>query len=375
MLDSDDAVSTDLLAGLLQVVADAGGWLHPAARLVARDRQLSVHSAAEDGQPLLHVPRAALVRVGRVEWAVSDGAVIPAGFDDSIDGAELEALFLLTGLLNQCGKLPELMRVHPLLAPDLPADLVASVQKLRPSFGSARPDPVSLLWSTRCFRVSFDDAPAEPVAVPILELMNHRTGSAIARPAQGGFDVETRTGDNDECFLDYGRDRDAISMALVYGFADASAQLAHSAPLDIEVPGVGRVLISSCGRNRTGELLPVMAHATSEGLTINRLTFGAQCAPEHELARATDWSLERATAVVDAVRQANIGCLEDVMRTARAADSSAAAATLGTAAGIQQAIFTERSWGSQPPAPIADGEFAVECISEDDVDLGQWRGR
>ena len=52
MLDSDDPVTSDLLGGLLELLADGGGWLYPGARLVARDGHLSVHSSAEPGELL-----------------------------------------------------------------------------------------------------------------------------------------------------------------------------------------------------------------------------------------------------------------------------------------------------------------------------------
>ena len=257
MLDSDDPVTTDLLGGLLELLADGGGWFHPGARLVARDGQLSVHASAEPGELLVRIPAELLVRVGRVDWSVRDGFLVPAAIGPEIDGLELEALFVLIGLLNQSGKIPQLLDTHPLLADDLPSHVIDAVSALRPSFGSARPDPVSLLWSTRCFRMSYDGGAAEPVAVPILELLNHHSRGAIAEPANGGFAVPAQVLHDDECFLDYGRDRDAISLAILYGFADTSARCAHSAPIHIEVPGVGEVVVLARGRDKNGELQPM----------------------------------------------------------------------------------------------------------------------
>ena len=369
MLDSDDAVTTDLLGGLLELLADSAGWLHPGARLVARAGQLSVHASAEPDELLVRVPAALLIRVGRVDWSVNDGVLTPAAISPEIVGLELEALFVLIGLLNQTAKIPDLLATHPLLADDLPPRVVEAVSALRPSFGSARPDPVSLLWSTRCFRTSFDGSAPEPVAVPILELMNHHSRGALAEPAAGGFAAQAQALHGDECFLDYGRNRDAISMAVVYGFADASAQCAHSAPLQIDVPGVGLVVVSAHGRNGSGELLPMSVLVEDSQILLNRMTFGNSQAPVSELMAASGLDISVARRIVDSIREANVVLLEEV---SSATSDAPAAVTLRKAAEIQRLVVMNSR---------VDGDFTAkashsvtsEQISEDYFDLGQWR--
>jgi hypothetical protein len=369
VLDSDDAVTTDLLGGLLELLADSAGWLHPGARLVARAGQLSVHASAEPDELLVRVPAALLIRVGRVDWSVNDGVLTPAAISPEIVGLELEALFVLIGLLNQTAKIPDLLATHPLLADDLPPRVVEAVSALRPSFGSARPDPVSLLWSTRCFRKSFDGSAPEPIAVPILELMNHHSRGARAEPAAGGFAAHAQVLHSDECFLDYGRARDAISMAVVYGFADASAQCAHSAPLQIDVPGVGLVVVSAHGRDEYGELLPMSVLMENSQLHISRMTFGNSFAPVNELMSAGGLDVSVARKIVDSIQEANIVLLEGV---SSATSEAPAALTLRKAAEIQRLLIVN--------SPV-EGDFiansthstAKRQISEDHFDLGQWR--
>ena len=377
MLDSDDPVTTDLLGGLLELLADSGGWLHPDARLVARAGQLSVHASAEAGELLVRVPAELLVRVpaellvrvGRVDWSVRDGVLAPAAISPEIGGLELEALFVLIGLLNQSGKIPQLLDTHPLLADDLPPHLVEAVSALRPSFGSARPDPVSLLWSTRCFRTSFDGGAPEPVAVPILELMNHHSRGAVAEPAAGGFAARAQVFQDSECFLDYGRDRDAISMAVVYGFADASSRRAHSAPLQLEVPGVGEVVVSAHGRNESGELMPMNVFANSSQITINRMTFGDSYAPVSELITASGMDVAVSRRIVESIREANIALLENVLT---AASDAPAALTLRKAAEIQRLVVMNSRLDGDFAAVAPQSSTGAE-ISEDTFDLGQWR--
>ena len=369
MLDSDDPVTTDLLGGLLELLADGGGWLHPSARLVARDGQLSVHASVEPGELLVRIPAELLVRVGRVDWSAAGGVLTPAAISPEINGLELEALFLLIGLLNQSGKIADLLGTHPLLAENLSPRLVEAVSALRPSFGSAQPDPVSLLWSTRCFRMSYDGGTAEPVAVPILELMNHHSRGAIAEPANGGFAVQAQVLHDDECFLDYGRDRDAISMAILYGFADTSARCAHSAPLQIEVPGVGEVIVSACGRNENGEQLPMNVIADGAKILINRMTFGDSYAPVTELVAASSRDVAVSRRIVDSIREANIALLQEV---SSAASDAPAAETLRKAAEIQRLLVMNSRVDGDFAAVAAQSLTGAE-ISEDTFDLGQWR--
>ncbi len=369
MLDSDDPATSDLLGGLLELLAEGGGWLHPGARVVARDGHLSVHASAEPGELLLRIPAELLVRVGRVDWSTTNGVLAPAAISPEIDGLELETLFVLTGLLNQSGKIPNLLGTHPLLADDLPPRLIEAVSGLRPSFGSARPDPISLLWSTRCFRKSFDGAAPEPVAVPILELLNHHSRGANAEPTNGGFAVQAQVFHDDECFLDYGRDRDAISMAILYGFADKSAQCAHSAPLQIDVPGVGEVVVSAHGRNENGELMPMIVNGDRAKIFINRMTFGDSFAPVTELVVSSGIDVAVSQRIVDGIREANIALLEAVSTSA---SDTPAAVTLREAADIQRLVVVKSPIDGDFTARSAQSTTAKQ-ISEDYFDLGQWR--
>lgn len=324
-IDADDVVVADLLASTLQLIAEAGGWVHPDVSIVARDGELSLTCLATDAGEIVRVPRAAFVRIGRVAWTDSVEELAFAGFPTDLDDVELELLLVQTALHNRCGKVPWLTRTHPVLASDLSPRLVDAVRAFRPSFRRRRPTAASLLWSTRTFRLPVADGePPEPVALPIVDLLNHHPSGATGRLDPEGFTVSAnRPFGTHECALDYGLERDAIGMAVVYGFADLSSLCAHSAPMSIDVAGVGEVEVAAVGRARDGRLLAPVVREEGGHTHVSHLTF--RPGGRHDLVRQVP------AAIVDSVAQRNLELLSEVGDAARAHDGPAAL-TLAAAA-------------------------------------------
>ena len=149
---------------------------------------------------------------------------------DDATGLEVELLTLQVAFHNARGALPALVRTHPGVAPDLCADVVDAVRALRPDFRVHAASPVDLFWTARAFRVLVDPGGTlEPVGVPLIDLLDHHADGATPMLTADGFDVPVRTPIGSSCRLDYGRERDALDLAIVYGFADTSATIAHSA--------------------------------------------------------------------------------------------------------------------------------------------------
>ena len=311
-IDATDSVVADLLAGILELLADSGGWLHPDARLVERDGHLSLSCTAADGEPLVRVPHRAMVPVGRIAWSVEPEALAFDALPDDFDERACELAYVQVALLNRCGKIPSLHQSHPLLAPLSPR-LIESIRAFRPSFRTEPIDPASLLWSTRCFRLTIGASAPEPVAIPVVDLLDHHCDGATGVGRHDAFEVAIRRPRGDQaCFLDYGWRRDAIGMAVVYGFADASADIAHSAPICLEEASTGQINVLAKGRDAAGHLVPMQATASASGITISHVDFGAGCDPVRELMGATGWDTTRAGTVIEAIAAANLALLEDL---------------------------------------------------------------
>jgi hypothetical protein len=343
-VDADDDLVSDLLAGSIEAVLDLGGWIHPAARFVGEAGQLSVQCPAEDGEPLIRLPREAFVRIGRVGWTADRDSLAFEAMPDEFPGPERELLILQIALHNACAKIPWLARTHPVLATDLTPGVIAAVRAFRPSFRLRQPSPASLFWSNRAFRLpATDSGPAEPLALPLVDLLNHDHRGATGTWTGTGFEVAVaRVPGSDECLLDYGFERDAIGMAVVYGFADRTASVAHSAPLAVDVPGVGHVRVLARGRTRTAELLPPVAARDGDGTTISHLTYrpGGRAALVGSVVTATGWPEAACADVVRSVAAANTDLAERLIASAHGGPTSAAGSILREAAERQRGVLS-----------------------------------
>ena len=229
-VDADDDLVADVLAGTVEAVIEAGGWIHPRAVLQVREGAASVECADGEGELLLHVPRSCFLPIMRVEWGRQDDALEVLALPDDLTGLEVELLTLQVAFHNARGALPALMRTHPAAAADLCDDVIDAVRALRPDFRMHAASPVDLFWTARAFRVPVDPGGAlEPVGVPLIDLLDHHAGGATPTLTADGFDVPVRTPVGSSCRLDYGRERDALDLAIVYGFADTSAAIPHTA--------------------------------------------------------------------------------------------------------------------------------------------------
>lgn len=361
-VDADDDFVADLLAGTVDAVLERGGWLHPEARIVARDGQLQVACPAPDGEPLIRLPREAFIPIGRVKWGTGAESLDIDGLTDTVD--DLELLLLQTALHNVCGKLPWLANAHPVRAPDLHEATIAAVRAFRPSFRSVQPTAAELLWSTRAFRLPVDGRTPEPYALPIVDCLNHHHRGATGTWSDGLFSVDIAHPDgSDECLLDYGLIRDAIGMAVVYGFA-AEAPIAHSAPLTIEAEGIGHVTVDARGRSATGALLPVVVTSGPAGVRLSHLPFGRHGGVAERIAQTAGCSVEVAEHALEEIAAAN-AALADALEEAAGATSGPAAGVLAAAARCQRRACAQVGGVGDP---ITASTVDPPQLGEDDID-------
>ena len=311
MIEADDDAVADLLVASIDFLREHGGWLHPAARLVEREGQLTIECDADEGDLLLRVPRSALLPVHRINWSSDTTTLSIESLGEWPDAADLGLLLTQIGLHNACAKIPFISATHPSAAPSLSESVVAAMRALVPSFRQRPMSAAEVFWATRTFSApAFSGAP-EPVAVPVLDLLDHHRRGATP-VFDDGFTVSVAhpTGTS-QCFLDYGLARDAIEMAVVYGFADASNPLARSAPLRFTHPETGEVLIADHGRVDTGELLPIAVERDGEVWVVNRLPL-VDTEVVDQLTHAGGPSREWSQAMVECARALNLELLDEL---------------------------------------------------------------
>lgn len=223
LVDAEDALIADLLAGTVEVLREAGGFIAPTTRLVERRGQLSLESTGEDGSALVRIPRECFVRVDRVVWAEQDDRMIIIEIPEDFSDIETEMLYLQVALHNACDKLAWMRCTHPSLDPELSDELIEAVRELIPSFRNPPMAATDVLWANRCFRIALSpDSEPERVLIPLVDMLNHHERGAVADWTGEEFQVVTaRPFGTQECALNYGMDRDALELAVVYGFTDS----------------------------------------------------------------------------------------------------------------------------------------------------------
>jgi hypothetical protein len=236
LVDAESPLVADLLAGSLEIIREAGGFIAPTTRLIERDGQLSLESSADDGSPMLRIPRECFVRVDRVTWAEQEGRMVIVEVPDEFSDIETEMLYLQVALHNACGKIEWMQRTHPSIDPNLPDDLVDAVRTLSPSFRNPMMAATDVLWANRCFRIPMTEGEApERVLIPVVDLLNHHSMGATGDWTGEDFEVVTKKPfGTSECALNYGLNRNALEMAVVYGFADEAAPTGASATYEVE---------------------------------------------------------------------------------------------------------------------------------------------
>lgn len=224
-------MAADFLAGTVELVLEAGGWIHPEARFVVEGGDVRVTSTAPDGDRLIVLPSSCLIPVTRVQWSHDLDVLAMDGLLDELTDLELELLVLQMALLNRLERVPWLIRTHPLLAPMSDA-AIAAVRTVAPDFRTTQWTPADVLWSNRVMWIARDGGNPEPFALPLIDLLNHRVGGAVGIWDGDAFLIDIAHGSRNECVMDYGHDRDAIQMATTYGFVDTSCAIARSAVSD-----------------------------------------------------------------------------------------------------------------------------------------------
>ena len=163
------------------------------------------------------------------------------------------------------------------------------------------------------------------------------------------------TGDS-SCFARYGPRRDALDLALAYGFVDPTAVFARSIAVELEVPGIGSVRIEGRRPPSQSSLDPPIMNVVAGRTSLSHITFHAEH-PDRLLTvvrlafRARLSRLRETRFDPDGLTRAFLGELgrvnEQALRSAEAVMSRSmvpAAAMLNAALGQQRSVIA-RSLG------------------------------
>lgn len=325
---------------MLDVVQRSGSSWHPDLTLVERSGGLSVECSVVGGD-LIAVPSALLVPANVVVWAWDGDGLRVAQAPPALTPQQLRLLELFCELYTLTGKPAWYRSEHP-RGSGMPSGLVAAINEARPRWA---PDEAPggfirtrTLGLTPTAQESEARASRRAGLMPIVDFMNHHSDSP-------GYDANSErllvqasqpTGTS-ECFVRYHPVPDPLDLALNYGFVDTTATTAFSAPVTVEVLGLGTLQVTSRRPHLTTRAtFPALA-TTDDGLRLSHLVFDSQH-PDRARAAislavqgavrsrgvASDAAAGLASEAIGAVVEANTAVLTAIEQEAAVVDSPAA---------------------------------------------------
>lgn len=281
-LDCATAGVAGCIERMARLVIAAGGHLHPGALIEERGGNLRVRrtSNLQSGEALFRLPADVLVPVGGLSLHSTAGQITGYTGGELLTGTQTALLDQMIELFNLCGKLGQFPAVPGSILRAQP-EWLAAIEAIKPDFTPPPAEPAHGLLNTR--RIQNTNAAngfAEgQYLMPIMEFLNHRSGAPQFGLGGGAIAIAAwNADDSDECFAGYADQLDPLSLALHYGYADETNLLAHSAPVSIALPGLGRVEVGAAERRPVNLLnVPQVSQIDSPDrtLTLSHLTFDA----------------------------------------------------------------------------------------------------
>lgn len=359
LIASDDSRIAAALRQIVRIVTAHGGVVHPGAVILERDGAMAVHNrqvAASDD--LFQLPRKLLVPVSGVRWAQDQTTLALDGDPEGLTPVQRDLLECHVELFNACGKVPTLARIHPAVALGPQAALVRAIQAVKPKFRAGHSSAAEGLLGCRTLGLkALDDGESrDSVIMPLVELMNHHANGAPYRVDQRGLRIRVvHPRDTSECFALYGAGRDPMDLALNYAFVDPDPQLAVSAPVAVDVPGVGRLRVTGRPPAKTSQAIPPVTR-NADGMCVAWLVFASarpdrstafvRMALQAALAQAgvaPEVAARRADGAIAGLIEANLELLTEIRRQAELAQATGspnpAACLVADAAAVQASII------------------------------------
>lgn len=250
------------LGEILALILAEGGRVHPGARWRESRGHMTLECErlpAAEQPTLIEIPRTLLVPVSHAEWQDDVDRLILRQPPSGLSPAQQHLLALHIELYNAAGKLPWTLSHLPRIAlRDVP-DIQEALRALRPRWNPAPEIPARVFMSTRVIGLRPVGKPAAgssdetsrktQVLMPLIDILNHHPqGSPFIGDEHGMRVRVAQPGLGLACYANYGGRRDVLDLALQHGYVDFATPFAFSAPVRVEVAGLGCIQV---GQTRT----------------------------------------------------------------------------------------------------------------------------
>ena len=246
IITSDQTIVADLLREIAHLCASYGARWNSELQIEVNHGCMRLLAPPGTSSQLIKMPTELLVPIGGAQWSTS--ADVLKLLQPAVDTTPVQRklLQLHIELYNATSKLSWWSNQHPARLCEISRDLAAPLEQLKPAFRSqAKYSAAERFLATRSFNWRFNPEQnrRHPVLMPLIDLLNHHHQGAPYRIYDGAMQIKAMQAGGRECFAYYGNRRDVLDLALHYGHFDLSTPFAHSAPLEIEIAGIGNICI------------------------------------------------------------------------------------------------------------------------------------
>ena len=274
-IQSDCSPASAVLLEIAEICAPHGAQWHHELSAEIRGGAMRLLAPPATNGPLTSMPTEMLVPIAGAQCTLSSSELKLLQPPQGTTAVQRELLQLHAELYNATNKLSWWSNAHPARLAGTSPEVRAALIPLKPHFEArAERSAVEGFLATRSFgwRRNPEEGDRQPVLLPLIDLFNHHRRGAPFKISDGAMQIRSAQVGGSECFAHYGHRRDVLDLVLHYGHCDSSTPFAHSAPLEIEVEGFGRICVEKQGqRSPIHPFDPPRVSLKPEGLSLSHL--------------------------------------------------------------------------------------------------------
>lgn len=355
-IQSDCSTASAVLLEIAEICAAHGAQWHPELSAEIRGGAMRLLAPPGTNALLISMPTEMLVPIAGAQWTLSSSELKLLQPPQGTTAVQRELLQLHAELYNATNKLSWWSNEHPARLAGTSPEVRAALAPLKPHFEArAERSAVEGFLATRSFgwQRNPEEGDRQPVLLPLIDLLNHHRHGAPYKISGRAMQMRSAQVGGSECFAHYGHRRNVLDLVLHYGHCDSSTPFAHSAPLEIEVEGLGRICVEKQGqRSPIHPFDPPRVSLKPDGLSLShlcchqdhpeRVQMMLSLALQAHLKRrghATTSALQTAQSGLTAIGATNVSLLNQLLVASKSSPHPGAE-RLAAAAQRQAAIIT-----------------------------------
>lgn len=282
---TDSQTIASSLEEMKRLVIARGGAVHPAAVIEEQGGSLRVvcDSTSAVCEPLFVVPDELLVPVDCLDWTQNEKALELASSPSELSRDQADLLALFVTIYNATGKINWIQnQAARILSRD--DEFASQLAMVRPGCEVSWQSAAATFMGTRTYASEHASAGLadKNCVLPLIDFMNHNLEGSRFWHGGGNLKVDIANFEGtDECFVNYGKRRDPLGLALSFGYLDSLSPFALSVPVSLDLGHFGLLEVVGIRVFSSHPSDPPKLEFTEEGVILSHLA-GDKRAP-HEL--------------------------------------------------------------------------------------------